>query len=295
MQTGVWNLINLWVKTSRDDGNVAFLMDLLKLLYDLPMTIGRLRENECPKIIKKLCKHDNEEIALKANQIIKKWTKIIHVYSEKAAPSGDQNGGSAAVNSNSSNMKAEKKRKLESASTAAASSGESSKKAKSSPSSAKAESPTSATADKTNELSNSNQSGEPQSSVDDADQYEAFSREDMNKFLVTKSDLPKEQPKAARPVTVKVKPGKFRLDLSATSSPQPGVKIKKKTDLKDSKATLDAKNLKLPLKKLPPLSGNGTIKIPPVPPLKIYNLQTSPTTTPVVLKVITEPPLAIHH
>ena len=248
MKTGVWNLINVWVKTSKDDGNVSFLMDLLKLLHDLPMTIVRLRENECPKVVKKLCKHENEEIAFKANQIIKKWTKIIHAYSEKTA---DQNGSNTMNN----NVK-DKKRKVIEGSTIA-SSHESSKKLKSVVN-ARVES-----VDK----ADSNQITESATLLSDADPYEAFSRKEMSKFIVEK------EPK--RPVTVKVKQGKFRLDLSTSS--QPSGKIKKKSEpIKDAKVT-EAK--KLSTNK--PTSGNGTIKIPVIKTGPNNNTLSSPTTPPV--------------
>ncbi|KAF7494221.1 Serine/threonine-protein phosphatase 1 regulatory subunit 10 [Sarcoptes scabiei] len=109
LQIGGWDLIYIWVKSSRDLGNVTFLIDLLKLLQILPMSLERLRQNECPKIVKKLCKHENQDISMKANQIIKKWTKIIQSLSTVASNPG-KNSKSGDF-SNSLNGK-EKKRKL---------------------------------------------------------------------------------------------------------------------------------------------------------------------------------------
>ena len=82
----------------------------------------------------------------------------------------------------------------------------------------------------------------------------------------------KQEPPKVRPVTVKVKQGKFRLDLSA-SNPKPSGKVKKKTsDMKDVKAAVDAK--KMPLNKT--TSGNGALKLP------LAAKSSAPVTTPSV-------------
>src|SRR5699024_10867324 len=111
LQIGVWDMICLWLKLSKEVGNTNFLLDLLKLLYCLPMTIERLRENECPKIVQKLCKHENQDIAEKASAIKKKWKKLIE---KTNVSSASQNGGTEAKSTTSSSSSTkEKKRKAE--------------------------------------------------------------------------------------------------------------------------------------------------------------------------------------
>ena len=209
----------------------------------------RLRENECPKLVKRLCKHDNEEIAKISGQIIKKWTKIITATTDKGT--GSQNGGSGSSNT-TANAK-EKKRKADSGSS------ESSKKQKSSGIAASAKATTNAESDNGPDKAdnNSNASSESSSnhatpgSTNDDLNYESFSRNDMNKFII-KKDEPKH-----RPTTAKVKQGKFRLDLSAPSSTAPAVKTKKKVG--DAK---DPKEVKKPLPLSKATTGNGTLKAP---------------------------------
>lgn len=203
------------------------------------MNIDRLRENECPKIVKKLCKHENEEIALKSNQIIKKWTRIIHAFSEK---SSGQNGGASSVSTsnNSGNTKEKKRKSSESEPNTTV------KKSKVS----KVESSINVSAsNNANSASDNNTDNNSDSSanvsntgngnmLNDSDPYETFSRDEMSKFMVkdTKDNKP-------RPLTAKVKQGKFRLDLSS-STIKPSNKVKKKTELKDSKVEEAKKVLK---------------------------------------------------
>lgn len=175
------------MKSSRDLGNVTYLIDLLKLLHMLPMNIDRLRENECPKIVKKLCKHENEEIAMNANLIFKKWKNIIETFSGKNSDSSNNNSGGQMTkdkkrkssNDNSSEYKNDQKKQKLSA------------------------------------ISSSNNSIGPNDSKTSTMDAELSNMESKQ----TSSGLPKEanQEKSItkRPVTAKVKQGKFRLILSS--------------------------------------------------------------------------------
>jgi hypothetical protein len=75
---------------------------LLKLLLQLPMNVDRLRENESPKMIRKLAKQmDDPLLAAKAQEVVDKWTKMIElnamsgvkVNKEKKRKSNDTNNG----------------------------------------------------------------------------------------------------------------------------------------------------------------------------------------------------------
>ncbi|KAH9510744.1 Disabled 2-interacting protein [Dermatophagoides farinae] len=217
LKIGGWDLICLWVKSSRDIGNVTFLLDLLKLLHILPMNIDRLRENECPKIVKKLCKHENEQIALKAKQIIKKWTKIIQTLSTTTTTS---TSSSDKINSNSSKEKKRKSLDNSSSSSSSSSSSDSHSIKKS-----KLSNSTDTETKAVNKLDRS-------SNEAIADVYETYTADEMNKLLLEKPSAPSETTTITvkRPVTAKVKPGKFRLDLSTP----PSTKNEKTKKLKDN-------------------------------------------------------------
>lgn len=194
------------------------------------MNIDRLRENECPKIVKKLCKHENEQIALKAKQIIKKWTKIIQTLSTTTTTS---TSSSDKINSNSSK---EKKRKSldNSSSSSSSSDSHSIKKSKLSNS-------TDTETKAVNKLDRS-------SNEAIADVYETYTADEMNKLLLEKPSTPSETTTITvkRPVTAKVKPGKFRLDLSMP----PSTKNEKTKKLKDNQKTDQSNNDQLIKKSL---------------------------------------------
>lgn len=249
LKIGVWDLIHVWMKACKDNGSVSFLLILLKLLHILPMNIERLRENDCPKIVKKLCKHENKEVSHQSNLIIQKWTEII-----KNSPV--QNGTNAAIGSSVSK---EKKRKSIDNGSSAVTGNDGSKKIKSNSSSVSAKANGSLSERGDGSLSRSNE-GDTNQLLNDAEQYESFPRDEISNKLLNNNNNSKET--KARPVTVKVKQGKFRLDLSA-SSQKTSEKVKKKTF--DVVKTDGVKPVGTEMKKLPILSRsslttNGTIK-----------------------------------
>lgn len=198
------------------------------------MNIDRLRQNDCPKIVKKLCKHENAEVVQKASQIIKKWTRIIHAFSEK---SSGQNG-------NATGKETKKRKSSESESSTVKKS-----KCKDNPSEQSAESTESDVSSTGNPTTASN--------LNDVDPYETFSRDDMNKFMV--SQVKESKP---RPTTAKVKQGKFRLDLSATTVKPKSSKKKPTTgaDLKDSKVE-EAKKVLEKSKNATKLTNSHVLKV----------------------------------
>lgn len=248
LKIGVWDLIHVWMKACKDNGSVSFLLILLKLLHILPMNIERLRENDCPKIVKKLCKHENKEVSHQSNLIIQKWTEII-----KNSPV--QNGTNAAIGSSVSK---EKKRKSIDNGSSAVTGNDGSKKIKSNSSSVSAKANGSLSERGDGSLSRSNE-GDTNQLLNDAEQYESFPRDEISNKLLNNNNSKETK---ARPVTVKVKQGKFRLDLSA-SSQKTSEKVKKKTF--DVVKTDGVKPVGTEMKKLPILSRsslttNGTIK-----------------------------------
>lgn len=212
------------------------------------MNIERLKQNECPKIVKKLCKHDNQEIAGEANKIIKKWTALITATADKGTAIGQNGGAKVTCSASDTVIAKEKKRK-----TSESDSPEGAKKAKSSMRSAKTTTATGESASAIEKAdSNSNASSDSGTALNEYPNHETFPPNEMNKSIVNK----KEETKP-RPSTAKVKQGKFRLDLSAPSTT--ALKTKKKpTDAKDAvKTAADLK--KLPLNNI---SANGTVKVP---------------------------------
>ncbi|CAG2181021.1 unnamed protein product [Oppiella nova] len=99
LRSGGWETIHLWIKSAKDTGNRPFLDELLKLLLTLPMNVDRLRENESPKMIRKLAKQmDDPLLAAKAQEVVDKWTKMIELNAisgvkEKKRKSNDTNNG----------------------------------------------------------------------------------------------------------------------------------------------------------------------------------------------------------
>ncbi|CAG2116464.1 unnamed protein product, partial [Medioppia subpectinata] len=82
LRSGGWETIHLWIKSAKELGNKPFLDELLTLLLKLPMNVERLRENDSPKIIRKIAKQSDDPIlAAKAKEVVDKWTKMIELAS----------------------------------------------------------------------------------------------------------------------------------------------------------------------------------------------------------------------
>lgn len=94
MQNGGWDVINAWLKVALqfcdEDNNQNFLLEMLKLLQQLPMNLQRLEENDTPKVLKRWFKnkmkssagnhsvHAFEDVMIqKAQLIVTNWKDIV--------------------------------------------------------------------------------------------------------------------------------------------------------------------------------------------------------------------------
>lgn len=173
------------------------------------MSMNRLRENDCPKMVKKLCKNENEGIAKRANQIIKKWTKIIQSVTEKNASSATNISTTASGTGDGK----EKKRKSMSGIEM-----QNNKKLKTSKS-IEANNPSTTITTKSSALD----SGESSTTSDNFTGATTTNVESNNTDASSKisSIGAKEASQTIirmRPSTVKVKQGKFRLNLAETTA-----------------------------------------------------------------------------
>lgn len=160
-----------------------------------------MRENECPKMVKKLCKHENESIAKRANQIIKKWTKIIQAVTEKGGSAANNNSAAAASTGK------EKKRKPTSGTVP------NTKKLKTNKSDVS--NTTKSLVSGENSASNDNTAGMATAKAESNNNHpnDASSKTGAKDTLQSKTAVIK-----VRPTTVKVKQGKFRLNLAETTT-----------------------------------------------------------------------------
>ncbi|XP_015903412.1 serine/threonine-protein phosphatase 1 regulatory subunit 10 isoform X2 [Parasteatoda tepidariorum] len=77
LDKGGWETINLWLQYAKTSLSHNFLLEMLKLCKQLPMTLERLKENNTAKLVKALTKHENEEVKNLSTELVTKWMSII--------------------------------------------------------------------------------------------------------------------------------------------------------------------------------------------------------------------------
>ena len=60
INSGGWNTMNKWLHESKEEDSVPFLMELLRVYQQLPVTIDLLKKNNTAKTVKQLSKTENE-------------------------------------------------------------------------------------------------------------------------------------------------------------------------------------------------------------------------------------------
>ncbi|XP_035221646.1 serine/threonine-protein phosphatase 1 regulatory subunit 10-like isoform X3 [Stegodyphus dumicola] len=77
LDKGGWETINTWLQYAKSSSSHCFLLEMLKLCKQLPMTLSRLKENNTAKLIKALTKHENSEVKTLSSEVVTKWMSII--------------------------------------------------------------------------------------------------------------------------------------------------------------------------------------------------------------------------
>ncbi|XP_039269529.2 serine/threonine-protein phosphatase 1 regulatory subunit 10-like isoform X1 [Styela clava] len=98
---GGWKIINKWLSDAKDTENIPVLMEILKVLQRLPVSMQNLRENNTPKIIKHFTKSSNQKLKTAASLLMSSWMAIVRGSS-----------GPATSELPETNKKKEKKKKL---------------------------------------------------------------------------------------------------------------------------------------------------------------------------------------
>ena len=60
IEVGGWDLLNGWLDEAKSMDNQAFLIELLKLYQQLPVTVDLLKKTSCAKTIKSFSKGSDE-------------------------------------------------------------------------------------------------------------------------------------------------------------------------------------------------------------------------------------------
>ncbi|KAH9284185.1 Serine/threonine-protein phosphatase 1 regulatory subunit 10 [Echinococcus granulosus] len=82
--TDAWDILLKWLQESLKEENFSFLVELMQVYHDLPVTLEQLTRNVCPKLINSLSKKsDNEDVRSLATEIVKKWKGVINRNSRK--------------------------------------------------------------------------------------------------------------------------------------------------------------------------------------------------------------------
>eukprot|EP00108_Taenia_solium_P000954 TsM_000823500 transcript=TsM_000823500 gene=TsM_000823500 len=82
--TDAWDILLKWLQESLKEENFSFLVELMQVYHDLPVTLEQLTRNVCPKLINSLSKKsDNEGVRTLAAEIVKKWKGVINRNSRK--------------------------------------------------------------------------------------------------------------------------------------------------------------------------------------------------------------------
>jgi hypothetical protein len=179
----------LWIKSAKELGNKPFLVELLNLLLKLPMNVERLRENDSPKIINKLSKSDDNDLARNAKLVVNQWTKMI----ENAAQTDKKD------NKDHNHKDHKRKRKKDSIDSTS------------------------------NDSKDSNDMKKTKINVKIDINSVDYNSNDSNLSMdsLTKEENKVTIERTPRPVTAKVKPGKSRLDALVNSNAKTNPKSKR--------------------------------------------------------------------
>lgn len=89
-QDGAWDILLKWLQEALNEDNNSFLIELMSVYLNLPVRLGQLTRNVCPKLINSLSKKsDNKGKRLQtriqrlvvkclAGDIVKKWKGVIN-------------------------------------------------------------------------------------------------------------------------------------------------------------------------------------------------------------------------
>ncbi|KAG1714359.1 Serine/threonine-protein phosphatase 1 regulatory subunit 10 [Nymphon striatum] len=78
LNEGGWEIVNNWLKEGKEKEDNGFLFELLEMYKKLPMTVNKLKENNSARIIKALCKIENEtDIKKVAQDIVNAWLTLV--------------------------------------------------------------------------------------------------------------------------------------------------------------------------------------------------------------------------
>lgn len=78
MSAGGWNLIHTWLTDGILAKNWALIQELLELLLLCPVDIERLKNNNCPKLVKGLSKEGSHQgVRTLATRLVEQWLKIV--------------------------------------------------------------------------------------------------------------------------------------------------------------------------------------------------------------------------
>ncbi|XP_013400137.1 serine/threonine-protein phosphatase 1 regulatory subunit 10 [Lingula anatina] len=75
---GGWDLLNTWLQDAKaDSSSASFLMEILKVYQQMPVSVELLKKNNCAKTIKNLSKEEDGIVKTLATEIVDNWMKKI--------------------------------------------------------------------------------------------------------------------------------------------------------------------------------------------------------------------------
>ena len=94
--TDVWDILLKWLQEALREENFSFLIELMQVYLDLPVSLEQLTRNVCPKLINTLSKKSDNEgtgvpclkiaflgVRSLAAEIVRKWKSVINQNSRK--------------------------------------------------------------------------------------------------------------------------------------------------------------------------------------------------------------------
>ncbi|XP_064616876.1 serine/threonine-protein phosphatase 1 regulatory subunit 10-like [Liolophura sinensis] len=92
MEGGMWEILNNWLQEATESDNSPFLVELLKVYKQLPVTVEVMKQNNAAKTIKQISKSKDETLKTLATSIVDTWMKKIR---EKSNSDSTNNNGDA--------------------------------------------------------------------------------------------------------------------------------------------------------------------------------------------------------
>ncbi|XP_033122540.1 serine/threonine-protein phosphatase 1 regulatory subunit 10-like isoform X2 [Anneissia japonica] len=77
VECGGWEMINHWLHEGLENEHNIVVIEIMKVLKHLPVTVDILKKNDTAKTIKQLSKNDGNELQPNASDLVDSWMKVI--------------------------------------------------------------------------------------------------------------------------------------------------------------------------------------------------------------------------